>query len=153
VGAENSIPRFTAVANVGGSGIGVAISAANTKSDGSGTIGTDLFLAFTAGANDSYLEKLRFFPTASVAGSALAATTARVFMSSRPSGATTSANTSCIGEITLPGVTGDQTTTGNNPYDFVCGFRVFAAYTILVSNHIVPNANTAWKVVPFGGDF
>jgi hypothetical protein len=37
-------------------------STANTKSDGTGTIGTDMMLAHTAGANGAWIDRIRFMP-------------------------------------------------------------------------------------------
>ena len=88
-----------------------------------------------------------------MAATAIAATTARVFASSATSGATTSANTHLLAEIALPACTGDQTTAANNPIDVPLNIRLPAGWTILVTNHIAPNANTAWKAIAVGGDY
>src|SRR6266566_1177651 len=100
----NTSPVFTLVPNVGLA----APSAANTKSDGAGTVGTDIFKAFTAGANGSFVTRVRINPVASAAGTATTATVGRVFYSTVTSGATTNANTFLLGEVTLPSVTADS---------------------------------------------
>ena len=145
----NKQPIYTSVPDIGF----VVIGAQNTKSDGTGTIGTDLWKAFTAGANGSYISKIRLNPTASVAASALAATVVRVFLSSQTSGATTTANTFLVGEYALGAQTADQTTTATFPIDIPMGFAIPANWTVLCSTHIVNNANTAWVAAVYGGDY
>lgn len=146
----NTQAQFTRQANLG-SGI---LTTANTKSDGAGTIATDIIKCFTADAtNGSYVEFVRIMPVSSVAATATAATVVRIFWSSLTSGTTSSANTSCIAEVAIPAVTADQTTTAINPYDVPLGFRLPASYTILATTHIVNTTNTSWKVSVFGGDY
>ena len=130
-------------------------AAALTTSDGSGgTIGTNIFLAFTAAAvTGSYVEAVRIVAVSSVAATATAATVVRIYISTQTSGATSTANTWCIGEIAMPAITADQTTVATNWQDFPIGFRLPAGYTILVSSHIINNANTALRATVFGGDY
>lgn len=71
---------------------------ANTALDGTGT----MYKAFTAGANGSYVQKIRFRPVGSPA-----ATVCRVFISS--SSTTSATATWLYDEITLPAVTLSQT--------------------------------------------
>ncbi len=148
----NAQPQFTRQGNIGSVLFG---GAALTTSDGSsGTIGTNIFLAFTADAtNGSYVEAIRIMAVASAAATATAATVVRVYISSITSGSTTTANTFLIGELALPAITADQTTTATNWYDLPLGFRLPAGYTILVSSHIVNNANTSLRATVFGGDY
>lgn len=128
-------------------------ASANTKSDGSGTIGTDIILIFTAGANGSYIESVRFIPTASTAATATSATTLRLFLSSQTSGATTNANTSLLAEITAAAQTADHSTTAISFFEIALNKKIQANYTLLASAHVVNAANTAWVAVAFGGDF
>ncbi len=80
----------------------VAGPTANTATDGSGT----LIKIFTAGANGSYVQKIRFRPVAASAGS-VAATVCRIFISS--SSTTSTTVTWLYDEITLPAVTMSNT--------------------------------------------
>jgi hypothetical protein len=131
----------------------VLVTAANTSSAGGGTIGTDIFLAFTADAtNGSFVQRVRFIPVATAATSTTA-TVGRVFISSVTSGATTSANTFLIGEITLPVVAADNATTAVIWFDIPIGFAINPSYTILVTNHAAPAANTNWRAVVMAGDY
>jgi hypothetical protein len=147
--APNTSPRFTKVANINS----VLVTAANTSSQGGGTIATDIFKAFTADAtNGSFVEKVRLIPTATAA-TTTSATVARVFLSSVASGATTSANTFLVAEVTLPAIAADNASTGVNPFDVPLGFGIPAGWTVLVTNHAAPAANTAWRAVVIAGDW
>ena len=69
--AGNTDPIYSKVGKISG----VEVTAANTKSDGAGTIGTDIFLAFTADAtNGSFVRDIKTFLTATTAATATTAT-------------------------------------------------------------------------------
>jgi hypothetical protein len=146
----NTNPIFTLTPNVGV----VPVTAANTNSQGSGTIGTDIFKAFTAGASGSFVTRVRWSPTASAAGSNTTATVARVFLSSQTSGATTGGtNTWLLGEITLAAQTADSTASAVYQLELMLNMAIPAGYTILVTNHAAPAANTNWQAMVIGGDY
>ena len=147
----NVQPQFTRQGNI----TGVNVLAANTTSDGSGgTVGTNIYLAFTADAtNGSYVEFARIQAVGSTAATATNATVIRIYVSSVTSGSTTTSNTHLVAEIAIPAITTDQTTTANNWYDVPLGFRLPAGWGILASTHIVNVAATAWRVIVFGGDY
>ena len=148
--AANTEPIFSKNGKIGS----VLVTAANTSSQGGGTIGTDIFLAFTADAtNGSFIRQVRFIVTATTANTASTATVGRVFISSVTSGATTSANTFMIAEITLPSLTADSSTAGASYIDIPLGFPIPASYTILITNHAAPAANSAWRAVVIAGDY
>lgn len=145
----NTSPRFTKNGHVES----VLVTAANTSSQGGGTVGTDIFKAFTADAtNGSFVEKVRLIPTATTP-TTTTATVARIFLSSVTSGATTSSNTYLLGEVTLPAIAADNASTAVQPFDFPIGFTIPAGYTILVTNHAAPAANTAWRAAVIAGDY
>jgi hypothetical protein len=148
----NSQPQFTRQGNIGSV---LAGGAALTTSDGSsGTIGTNIFVAFTADAtNGSYVDFLRLLPVASSAGTSTNATTVRIYVSSVATGSTTTSNTYLIAEQALPIIVADQTTTADSPWDIPLGFRLPAGYTLLVSCHEANAANTAIRATVFGGDY
>ena len=147
--AANSNPRFTKIGKISS----VLVTAANTSSQGGGTVATDIFLAFTADAtNGSFVERVRLIPTATAA-TTTTASVARVFVSSVASGATTSANTYLVAEVTLPAIAADNASTAVQPFDIPLGFALPASGTILVTNHAAPAANTAWRAVVIGGDY
>lgn len=147
--AANSNPKFTKNGRVSS----VLVAAGNTSSQGGGTVATDIFLAFTADAtNGSFVERVRLIPTATTPASTTA-TVARVFVSSIASGATTSANTYLVGEVTLPAIAADNASAAVIPFDVQLGFALPASGTILVTTHAAPAANTAWRAVVIGGDY
>jgi hypothetical protein len=146
----NAQPQFTKQGNIGATDV----TTARTLSDGTGTIGTNLWLAFTADAtNGSYVEFARIMGVGSVAATATVATVIRLYVSSLASGATATTNTHLIAEVALPIITTDQTVTATNAFDVALGFRLPAGWTILASTHIVNAASTTWRVIVFGGDY
>ena len=131
----------------------VLVTAANTSSQGGGTVATDIFLLFTAGAEGAYVDFVRWIATATAPANTTA-TVARIFRSTVSAGVTTSANTHLIGEVTLPLVAADNATTAVNAFDFPLGIALAAGETLLVTNHAAPAATTAWRAVVMGaGDY
>jgi hypothetical protein len=126
---------------------------ANTKNDGTGTIGTDMLLAFTAGASGSFIDRIRLHPAGSTAATATTATVGRIYFSTAASGATTNDNTRLWQEVACPAQTTDQTTTATVPIDIQVGIRLEANHTILFSMHHVAAANTVWEVTVIASDY
>ena len=145
----NIDPIYTKTPNV----TSVAVTAANTSSQGGGTIGTDIFLCFTAGTNGSFVRELRALATSSVAATATTATVLRIFTSSQASGATTNANTHLQFEVALGSQTADQTTIATFPIIIPLNFVLNAGQTILITHHSAPAASTQWKHTVIGGDY
>jgi hypothetical protein len=146
----NTDPIFTRIGMKGS----VLVTAANTSSQGGGTIGTDIFLAATCDAtNGSFIQRVRWIPTATAA-TTTTATVGRVFLSTVASGATTSANTWLWQEVALAPIAADNATASVIFFDIVLGFAIpSGTQTILVTNHAAPAANTAWRAVVIGGDY
>jgi len=147
--AANTMPIWTGTAKASS----VVISAANTRSDGNGTIGTDIFLAATIGSNAGFVEAIEFLPHATAAGTSTTATVGRVFWSTQGSGATTSSNTNLIREVVLPSVTAASTSAANPAIAIPIGRAFSADAKILVTMHAAPAANTAWVVTVYFGDY
>lgn len=151
----NTLPTFTNAGNIQS----VAVTAANTSSEGGGTVGTSIFLAFTPGDNDSFVDFMRWMPTASAAATATTPTVGRIFLSTQTSGSTTSSNTYLIFEVVLPSVSADSSTVANNPIDIPLGFRLqgsnnaHSAMYLLVTNHAAPAGSTQWVATTFGSDY
>lgn len=115
---------------------------ANTALDGSGT----LYKAFTAGANGSYLQKIRFRPVGSPA-----ATVCRVFISS--STTTSATNTWLYDEITLSAVTLSQTA-ATSVFEIPLNFALPANYLLYVTfGTSTGAAGTGYSVVTIAGDY
>ena len=147
-----SSPSFAATPNRG-KAVWTNSTTANTKSDGQGTIGTDILLAYTAGSSGSFIERIRLCATGSTAATATTATVARVYLSTATSGATTASNTQLWQEKACPAQTTDQTTTATAPIDFDAGFRLKANETILFSMHHAAAANTSWELQVIATDY
>lgn len=119
---------------------------ANTKSDGTGTIGTDILLAYTAWTAGSYIDKIRLVPAASAAATATTGTVGRFYLSTKTSGSTTNADTRLYAEIGLTSQTADQTTSSIAPIEIAMGIRIAPNDTILFSMHHSAASNTVWQV-------
>jgi hypothetical protein len=145
----NTDPIFTKNGKIDGA----LVTAANTSSQGGGTIGTDIFKAFTADAtNGSLVRLVRWIPTATTP-TTTTATVARLFASSVTSGATTSANTHLLAEVTLPAIAADNASAAAVYFDVVRDLTMPAGWTILATNHSAPAANTAWRCIVIAGDY
>jgi len=127
---------------------------ANVKSDGTGTIGTDMLLLCTSESTyGSFVQKVRLTPQAGTAATATTATVARIYISSVTSGSTTNANTTLFAEVALPSQTADQTTTATVPIEIPIGLALKAGETLLFSMHHAAAANTSWGVISVCGDY
>lgn len=146
--AANTSPIFSLTPNVGNT----KVTAANTSSAGGGTVATDIFKAFTAGANGSFVARVRFNPTATAA-TTTTATVGRVFYSTVGTSTTSAADTWLIGEVTLPAVGADNASAPTNPIELMVNMAIPAGSFIHVTNHAAPAANTAWVVQVIGGDY
>lgn len=149
--SATTAPQFTATTNRGND---VSLTVANTKSDGTGTIGTDIFDLLDAGPNGTFVDRIEFMPVATVANSTTTATVARIYRSTQGTGATGPTNTRCIGEVQLPAVTtADSSSVANVPIVFPMGYRIGSNEHILVSTHAAAAANTSWKPNPIAADY
>jgi hypothetical protein len=144
----NTSPIFTSVPDFSA----VRITAANTSSAGGGTVGTDIFLAYSPGANGSYLQKIRFSLVESTIGTASAACVLRVFLSTQSSGSTTASNTWLIQEVVAATQTPSNTLSAS-PIDIPLNFAIPSNYFVLVSASVAPTANTNWNANVFAGDY
>ncbi len=147
--AANTDPVWSKSAGFGA----IAVTAANTSSQGGGTIATDIFLAFTADAtNGSFINRVEWILGESTIATASTATIGRIFQSTQTSGATTSSNTNLLREVALIAQTPSSTLAGV-PIIVPLNFWLPAGQTILVTNHAAPAANTHWKAVVIGGNY
>jgi len=129
---------------------GVEITAGNTKSDGSGTIGTDIFQAAQVDTNNGgFVQAVEFWPTATANATATTATVGRVFISSQANAntSTSAANTHPVGEVSLASQTADSSTNPVFPVVVPINRALPPGYTVLVTNHVIPATNTKWKAV------
>jgi hypothetical protein len=143
----NTAPIYSIVGNVqsvASNNAGLVVGpTANTALDGSGT----LYELLTAGANGSYVQKIRFRPVGSPA-----ATVCRVFISS--SGSTSATDTWLYDEITLPAVTVSQTA-ATSVFELPLNFALPAGpYSLWVTfGTSTGAAGTGYSVVCIAGDY
>jgi hypothetical protein len=115
---------------------------ANTAQDGTGT----LYKAFTAGANGSYVQKMRFRPVGTTA-----ATVARVFISS--SSSTSSSATWLYDEITLPAVTLSQTA-ASSVFELPLNFALDPNFLLYVTfGTSTGTTGNGYSIVTIAGDY
>lgn len=150
--AAGTTPIYTIAPKVGRA-IWIAATTANTTNGGVGTIGTDMLLCYTAGANGAFINRVRIHPIGLVAATATTATVARLYISTVTSGATTNANTQLFAEVACPAQTTSQTTTATSYIEIPFGIAIAPNETILFSMHHAAAANTGWDVSVFGGDY
>lgn len=150
--AANTTPIFPLTPQVAGIVFG---GNALTKSDGSAVtgIGTDIYKVFTAGANGSFVERIRLSPVGTTAATATSATVLRVYVSSKTSGNTANTDTWLIYEIGAAAQTADHSTNATFYFDIPLNIKLPASYTILVSSHVANAANTNWEAVVFAMDY
>lgn len=152
--AANTSPIFTLTPNVGR--ILIPTTNAQVKSDGTsaGSSNDNLYVAFTAGANGSFVDRVRFMSVANAVTTG-SATVLRCYLStvnSAPS-ATTSSNTFLLGEISVPAVPSANASNATSPYDIPLGIAIPASTYILVGQHSAQTTNQAWIAVCFGGNY
>lgn len=149
--AQNTNPIFSLVPVV--SFGTVTGSVGLTRSDGVGTVGTDIFLLFTADAtNGSYVSKIRVSAAATTSTS-MTASVLRFYISSVSSGATTAANTVLYQEVAVAALAAAHTSNATNFYEVAFNVPLAPSQTILVSIDDNLAANTRWQFLTFGGNY
>lgn len=147
----NTAPIFTNVPVIG-AGTWLPTNTANTRSDGVGTIGTDMVKLFTAGTNGSFVNRIRLTPSGASA-TATTLTAARFYISTVTSGATTAANTWLFSELTLVAQSVAQTSAAAASLDVPCGFYIPNGYFIHMSMQAAAAVSTQWTAIVFGGNY
>lgn len=143
----NTSPIYSitgAVDSVASNNSGLVVGpTADTNQSGAAT---NIYKVFTAGANGSYVQKIRFRPVGSPA-----ATVARVFISSST---TTSATATWLyDEITLPAITVSQTA-ASSVFELPLNFALDANYLLYVTfGTSTGSAGTGYSVVVVAGDY
>jgi len=154
--AANINPIYTLTPKV--STAVITTTYAQVKSDGTsaGSANDRMVLAFTAGTEGSFIDCIRFTCVASAAATSSIATTLRVYLSTvaaPEAGATTSANTHCIAEISVPIVAASHSTNATNFYEVTLNKAIPTGTYIHVSQHLAQTTNQVWKAMVFGGDY
>lgn len=140
----NTSPVFTLtpdVSNNNGTGIGASLLTATGDYTG---VSANHILEHTAGANGSYVERLRF----KAVGSNVV-TVARIYLNNG-STHTTATNNSFYGEITLPAVTGTNTASTVD-IDYPMGVRLASGWTIWVG--LGTTVSAGWNCIAIAGQY
>lgn len=145
-------PQFPGTINNGNTRI-TAQQASSGRSDGGGTVGTDIFLAFTPGASGSFIKDIVIKPAATAAATTTTNTSIRVYISTVNSGSTTSSNTKLIDEINIPAVSASSTTAPTPTFTLPLNKAIESTEYILVGSGATLAANTEFHVSVFGGDY
>lgn len=148
--ARNTAPIFTATPIIT-TGV-LTGNIASSRSDGVGTIGTDMIKVFEGKAVDgSRLNKIVISPVATTP-TTMATSIIRLFISSLNSGTTSAADTHLIKELIAFGSAAANASTPIDSFVVPIDIAIPAGYTILASIHHNLTANTSWKIVAMGGD-
>lgn len=136
----NTSPIFTLTPNCGVN----TIAAANTASDGSGSLVT----VFTAGSNGSRVEKVRF-RNGQATAAASSAMVVRVFVTD-----TGGSNPTLIGEAAMPAATRTTSVIGATALiSFAGGLNIASGQIIKVCQSVYAGAQDLNHVVCEGGDY
>lgn len=150
--AQNTAPIYSQVPVISAAQL-VNGTTASARSDGVGTVGTDMLKAFTADAtNGSFVSKMRIYASATTP-TTMSATVIRIFISSITSGATTAANTFLFQEVSTAAITAANATNAANFYEVPINLALPPSYTVLVSIHAAPASNTQWQCAVFAGNY
>lgn len=148
----NTAPIFTGTPKV--SLIQIPTTSTNVHSlGGSAAIGTNLYVAFTAGANGSYVQKIRFQFTSTTNTINAAATVFKVYHSTVNTGTPTTAQAALIADIQSPAQTIGSVTTSAYPIEVPLNIAMPANTYILVGQTVAATTNSAWFATVFGGDY
>ncbi len=140
----NTSPIFTLTPEVSWSVNMVAASTTNLSAN------TNNYLVFTAGANGSYLQKIRFrHQSTNITNSQ--ATVVRVFINNGGV-VTTPANNTIWDEITIAANTVSQTAASAN-YELPLNFALPSGYTIYCTLGSTPTNGTGIQATVIGGDY
>lgn len=140
----NTAPIFSLlpeIASDGGTAQSVSITVATNTYDG---VSTDGKLVFTAGANGSYIKKLRIKSLGTNTVAAL-----RIFLNNGATRATAT-NNKFYGEVSLPAVTASSTS-GTVDIDYVMDIALPPAWAIYAC--VSAGITAGWTVCAVAGDY
>ena len=141
----NTTPIFSSGASIN---FTTLMTAANTGH----VSGNTSYLAFTAGNNGSFIQKIRFRHfSLNASTSNAAATVARVWINNG-SDVTVAANSTLWDEITIASMTYSATAALTN-YELPLNYALPANYRIYVTLGTAPTANTAIQATIIGGSY
>jgi hypothetical protein len=147
----NTSPIWTLTPNVGFADI--TTTTANVNTAAPGTIGTNCFLAFTSGADGSYLQKIRFSFVSTTSVISSVATTLQVYLSTINTGATSAANTDLITQVQAAAQTVSAVTTAPYQIEIPLNFAIPTTRYILVTQSVAQTTNANWQAMVIGGNY
>lgn len=150
--AANTTPIFGLTGVLGTTRI-TAQQANAGRSDGGGTVGTDVFKAATGGTNGTFVKEIRVKAAATAAATNTTATSIRVYASTVGSGATTSADTKLIGEFAIPVVSAANISAPSPDFCFPVNFVVPSGSFLHVGSGAALAANTEFHATAIGMDY
>jgi len=119
---------------------------------GTSQIGTNIYVAFTAGASGSYVQRMRFHFSSTTSAINSAATVFKVYYSTVNTGIPSITQASLIADIAAPAQTITNTTSAY-PIEVPLNFAMPANTYLLVGQTVAATLNSAWNVTTFGGDY
>lgn len=146
----NTSPIFGLTPKIGTANI--TTTATSTRNDGVGTVGTNLFLTFTAGANGSFIQKIRFFSVASTPTTGVA-TVLRAFLATVNTGTLTASDAALLGELSVPAVPSANANNASSYYELPLNFAIPTGTYILVSQHAAQTTNQNWTSMVIASDY
>lgn len=146
----NTSPIYGLTPRIGTANI--TTTATSTRNDGAGTVGTNLFLTFTAGANGSFIQKIRFFSVASAPTTGVA-TVLRAYYSLVGTGTLAATDAALLGELSVPAVPSANATNASSYYDLPLNFAIPAGTFILVAQHAAQTTNQNWTSMVIASDY
>lgn len=156
----NTTPIFSLTPNVASVKMGTTSTVVTNDGVSTGATTNLLYQVFKAGANGSFLQKVRFSTLGNAANITGVATVLRVFVSTVNTGganaavgATTAANTFLIAEISVPAIASANSTNAASYFDVSINFPLASGQYILVGQHLAQTTNQQWQATAIGGDY
>jgi hypothetical protein len=151
VPTANITPIYTAAPNIGR----VTIDQASTNVNGNapGTIGTNVFLLFSAGTDGSFLQRIRFSFSSTTRAINSVATLLNIYVSTVSSGAPTASEATLLRAIAAPAQTGQSVTSAPVIIDEPLNFAIPTGHHILVGQTVAQSADSNWNAILIGGDY
>ena len=147
--AANTSPIYSLTPKI----TGTVVTSANATSDGSGSVGSSLYVVYTAGTNGSYVSVIRWSATAN-SPTTTTATVGRLFLTTVTSGQTNPGNNIWLfAEYALAAQAASNASTSTFFIEVPVYKALPAGMLIVASTHASPAANTGWQVVAYGGDY
>lgn len=151
--AANTSPIWTLTPNVSWAQIPTTFANVNTISPG--VIDTGTVLAFSSGADGSYLQKVRFQFTSTTSVISSVATTLQIYISTiNTAGPSLNVvNTTYIAGVQAAAQTGLTTSIAPYVIEVPLNFAIPASRYVLVGQSVAQSANSSWMATVIGGNY